>query len=86
MSRYSLIFYTKKTKGSPELSAIYARITVDGKRSELSTGKTIPTSIWNSAAGKILGNSMQAKTVNAMLNSIQLRVFNCYNELLRNIP
>ncbi len=82
MSRYNLIFYTKKTKGSPELPAIYARITVDGRRSELSTGKTIPTSIWNSAAGKILGNSMQAKTVNAMLNSIQLRVFNCYNELL----
>lgn len=41
MLTYSLLFYAKKTKGNSEKSTIYMRITIDGKRSEISTGKTI---------------------------------------------
>lgn len=81
MSKYSLHFYAKKSKSNAEFSAIYARITVDGKRSEISTGKTIPTSTWNSEGGKVFGNTANAKAINHLLSSIQLRIFNCYNEL-----
>ncbi|CAM3091610.1 hypothetical protein KADA111694_02330 [Kaistella daneshvariae] len=39
MQTYSLLFYAKKTKSDPEFSAVYLRITIDGNRKELSTGR-----------------------------------------------
>ena len=53
MNHYNLIFYAKKTKSNPELSAIYLRITDRGKRSEISTGHTIPKASWCSESGKL---------------------------------
>lgn len=82
MNSYTLLFYAKKTKGNPELSAIYLRITVKGKRAELSTGQTITTSSWNSKAGKLSGTGNQARTVNAFLDSIRLKFLQCNNELI----
>lgn len=82
MSSYTLLFYAKKTKGNPELSAIYLRITVKGKRAELSTGQTITTLFWNSKAGKLSGTGNQARTVNAFLDSIRLKFLQCNHELI----
>lgn len=82
MNSYTLLFYAKKTKGNPELSAIYLRITVKGKRAELSTGQTITTSSWNSKAGKLSGTGNQARTVNAFLDSIRLKFLQCNNEII----
>ncbi|WP_228438080.1 phage integrase SAM-like domain and Arm DNA-binding domain-containing protein [Chryseobacterium sp. 6424] len=82
MNSYTLLFYAKKTKGNPELSVIYLRITVKGKRAELSTGQTITTSSWNSKAGKLSGTGNQARTVNAFLVSIRLKFLQCNNELI----
>ncbi|MFU8972711.1 Arm DNA-binding domain-containing protein [Chryseobacterium wangxinyae] len=69
MQTYSLLFYAKKTKGNSDVSVIYMyiRITVDGKRNEISTGRTIKTSEWNSKSGKVTGNSSQAKSINSFL-------------------
>ena len=57
MNHYNLIFYAKKTKSNPELSAIYLRITVRGKRSEISTGQTIPTAPCCIVTGKQIGRA-----------------------------
>ena len=82
MNHYSLLFYAKKTKSNPELSAIYLRITVRGKRSEISTGQTIPTASWCSKSGKLKGNSQQSKFINSLLEHIKFKVFSSYNELI----
>ena len=82
MNHYNLIFYAKKTKSNPELSAIYLRITVRGKRSEISTGQTIPTASWCSKSGKLKGNGQQAKAINSLLDNYKLKVFSSYNELI----
>lgn len=84
MSNYSLIFYAKKTKGNPENSAIYLRITIKGQRAEISTGQTISTSSWNSQAGKVSGSGIQAKTINSYLDNLRLKILQCYNELLNS--
>lgn len=82
MSNYSLLFYAKKTKGNPDFSAIYLRLTVNGKRTELSTSQTIPTSSWNTEAGKVSGNSKEAKSINSYLENIRLKILQCNNDLL----
>ncbi len=84
MQTYCLLFYAKRTKGNSELSAVYMRITIDGKRKEISTGKTIQTKEWNSKAGKVFGNSSHAKSFNSFLESLRAKMFESYNYLLNN--
>ncbi|WP_265427791.1 site-specific integrase [Chryseobacterium sp. YIM B08800] len=84
MQTYSLLFYTKKTKSNSDVSAIYMRITVDGKRIEISTGKNIKTSDWNSKSGKISGSSSQTKSLNSFLEGLRTKMFESYIYLLNS--
>ncbi|WP_375379280.1 hypothetical protein [Chryseobacterium luquanense] len=84
MQTYSLLFYAKKTKGNSDVSAIYMRITVDGKRNEISTGKTIKTFEWNSKSGKISGSSSQSKSLNSFLEGLRTKMFESYTYLLNS--
>lgn len=81
MQTYSLLFYPKKTKKNSEISTIYFRITVNGKRKEISTGKSIKTKEWNSKSNKVSGNSAHSKSLNHILESIRTKMFDCYNSL-----
>ena len=82
MNNYSLLFYTKKSKNKSEFSTIYLRITIKGRRSEISTKQTVLTSLWCSKSGKLKGNSQQAKAINSLLDNYKLKVFSSYNELI----
>lgn len=84
MQTYSLIFYAKRTKGNSKMSAIYMRITVDGKRTEISTGKTIKTSEWNSKSSKMSGRNSLAKNLNSFLEGLRTEVFESYIYLTNN--
>ena len=84
MQTYGLLFYPKKKKGNSEMSIVYMRITVDGKRIEVSSGRTIKTKEWNSSAGKLAGNSSQSKLFNSFLEGIRTRIFESYTYLLND--
>ena len=84
MQTYSLLFYAKKTKSDPEFSAVYLRITIDGNRKELSTGRRIKTSDWNCKAGKHAGRSSFANSFNSFLESLRTKMFESYSYLLNN--
>lgn len=50
---FNLIFYIKKTKADPRgKTMIYMRITVNGRRSELSIQRKVDILKWNNQAGK----------------------------------
>jgi hypothetical protein len=69
MQTYSLLFYAKKLKSNPKTSTIYLRITVAGRRTEISTGQMVKTSQWSIKSGKVSGNSPNAKQLNSLLES-----------------
>ncbi|SJN21050.1 site-specific integrase [Sphingobacterium sp. JB170] len=80
---YNLLFYLRKQKvykGGP--IAIYMRITVSGKRAEMSTGRTIDTDRWNSRAGRAIGTKEDARTLNAYLDSLQNKVSAAHQALM----
>ncbi|PTT33813.1 recombinase, partial [Chryseobacterium sp. HMWF028] len=81
MQTYSLLFYAKKAKNNPELSTIYMRITVAGRRTEISTGQTVKTSQWSIKLGKVSGNSPNGRQLNSLLESFRAKLFECYNSL-----
>ena len=64
----SLLFYLRKYKTDRiGRSMIYVRITINGKRSEFSTGRKIHASLWDAAYGKVFGFSQEVRQLNSHL-------------------
>lgn len=70
--RLSILFYLKKPKTSIKGAyPIYMRITVDSKRTEVSTKRDCEPEKWNSSAGRAKGTREDIRTLNAYLDSLQ---------------
>ena len=54
---------------------IWVRLTVDGKRAELSTGKKISPEKWNVNSGKVKGNNEEARIINNYLNQVEAAIW-----------
>jgi site-specific recombinase XerD len=79
---FNTLFWLHKTKidksgGIP----IYARITVNGKRTEMSTGKKINEEKWSNAAGRAKGNTEEARTINKFLDNLNVKLTKIHDKL-----
>lgn len=84
-TKVSILFYAKKAKTSVNgLVPIYTRITIDGKRIELSTHKFVELSKWSVESGKMKGNSEEARLVNNHLDMIRIQILDAQMELTHN--
>jgi len=82
-SNFHLLFYLRKQKnykGGP--MAIYMRITVNGKRADMSAGRECDSAKWNSRAGRAIGTKEEIKTLNNYLDSLQTKVRNAHQMLI----
>jgi len=79
---FSHLFYLRKSKIKIDTGMIYVRVTVNGKRSVTTTGREISLSLWNLNAGKAIGNSGQAKSINRFLSSIENKLYDAHQKLL----
>lgn len=78
--RVSILFYLKKSKQNKKGQVpIYLRVTIDGKRSELTTGQKIPPELWSTAKSKAKGNSEDAKNINERLKLLESKILRQYN-------
>jgi site-specific recombinase XerD len=81
----SILFHLQKGKENKKGQApIYLRITVNGKRAELSTNESINTSQWDSSLQRAKGRSESARTLNDHLDSLQTRLRREFNKLTEN--
>jgi len=76
-----LYFYLRKYKGKDGKAPIYVRITVDGKRTDVSLKKDILTTNWNEAKGLAKGKTDEIRSLNTYLEQIRSRLVECYQEL-----
>ena len=84
-TNFSLLFYMKKQKNYQNGAApIYLRITVAGKRAEITTGRECEPERWNSKAGRISGTKEDAKSLNAYLDNLQNMVYDAHKSLTEN--
>jgi len=82
-SNFHLLFYLRKQKnykGGP--MAVYMRITVDGKRVEMSAGRECDPAKWNSHAGRAIGAKEEIKSLNNYLDSLLIKVRNAHQVLI----
>lgn len=87
-TKVSILFYAKRAKANVNgLVPIYTRITINGKRIELSSNRFVEISKWSSEAGKMKGNSEEARLINSHLDILRIQIIDMQMELVyKKIP
>ena len=87
-AKVSILFYAKRAKTNVSgLVPIYSRITVNGKRIELTTGRFVEFSKWSAEAGKMKGTTDEARSINSQLDILKLKIIDAQMELVhKNVP
>lgn len=82
-TKVSILFYAKKAKAAANgLVPIYTRITINGKRIELSTNRFVEISKWSTEAGKMKGTSEEARSINNHLDLLKNQIRDAEMELI----
>lgn len=80
---FSILFFLQRNKVTKDGKApIYMRITVNGKRSQISIKRKVDIEKWNSEAGKVIGKTMEVRELNRYLISLEHKVFKIQQKLL----
>ncbi|WP_236958767.1 Arm DNA-binding domain-containing protein [Joostella atrarenae] len=80
---FTVIFFTRKSRNTPKQLSIYVRITINGKRSEISLKRSVPTKDWNPNKSRGRGSSETVRTLNAYLDEVYNRLLECHKELIQ---
>ncbi|MEO6671271.1 MAG: site-specific integrase [Ferruginibacter sp.] len=82
---FKLLVYLKQPKASnSSLYPIYIRITVNGKRAEISTKRESEPGKWNKKAGRMIGTTEKVHQLNSFLDRLVAKIYTYQNELLQN--
>jgi site-specific recombinase XerD len=81
---FNLLFFIKKNKIRTNGTApIYLRITIDGKMADITAKRYIDPKKWDNKAHKALGNSIEAKTLNVYLKTLEQQVYDCHYLMMK---
>jgi len=84
-ARMSILFFGKKTKNESDKElSIYLRVTINGERFEVSTQRYIDPNKWSSIAGKVKGNSEEARSINQHLDNLKQKVYEYQKRIVQN--
>ncbi len=84
-TRISILFYGKSAKKTTEnLVPIYLRVTINGSRFEVSTQRYVDATKWSSAAGKMKGNTEEARSINAYLDTLRSKVYTYQKDIIQS--
>ncbi|MCO5724983.1 site-specific integrase [Robiginitalea marina] len=80
----NVLLYLKKRSSSTALEVpIYARITLNGKRAEFSTGRQIDPKKWDAKTGRMRGKTPDVLGFNHFLDSLKAKCLSIYDTLVR---
>lgn len=78
---FSILFWINASRAVNNEAEIYARVTVNQKRVNISLKRKIPINQWDVAKKRIKGHSEQAKQVNQYLDQVYTQLFQIYQDL-----
>ncbi len=79
---FTVIFFTRKSRNNSQKLTIYARITVNGKRTEISLKRSISVCNWDSSKGRARGTSQNIRILNNYLDHVYGQLLDCHKQLL----
>lgn len=78
---FSILFWLNVTKSKNDIAPIYARVTVNGRRAEISLKRSCLVDSWDHDAHRIKGRKAEKTSINAYLDRIYSRLLDCQEAL-----
>lgn len=78
---FSTFFWLQTTRAINNEALFYIRITVDGKRVNLSLKRRVPVALWDARKKKTKGTTAQAKQINLYIDEVSTKLFQIYQDL-----
>ncbi|RXJ49803.1 site-specific integrase [Gelidibacter gilvus] len=78
---FSIRFWVNPKKSQNNSALLYARITVNQQRIEISLKRKVPLDLWDNKNKKVLGNSSEAKQINQYLEESRVLLFQIFQDL-----
>jgi len=82
-STFSLLFFIRKERKNTDGEApIFLRITINGKRAEISIKRYIDPDKWDSKANKAKGNKSEIKSLNLYLDTVKNKIHDHHRHMV----
>lgn len=78
---FSILIWINASRAKNDQAEIYARITVNQKRANISLKRKIAINSWDKSKSKAKGNSSEARTINLHLEQVRSKLFKIYQDL-----
>ena len=78
---FSILFWAYTSRAKNQQVNIYVRITVNGKRANISLNQKVNINTWDSVRQRSSGNSESSRTLNQYLDQVHARIVQCYQDL-----
>ncbi|GGW73536.1 integrase-like protein [Winogradskyella epiphytica] len=78
---FSTFFWLHTTRVVNQDAPLYLRVTVDGKRVNISLKRRVPISIWDQKKKKAKGTSAAARQINLYIDEVNSKIFQIYQDL-----
>ncbi|MCB4800022.1 site-specific integrase [Neotamlana laminarinivorans] len=63
--------------------SVYLRITVNGKRANISLHRKVDLSLWDPTKGRVKGNNHESRLLNRYLDEVKNRIYQAHDELVK---
>ncbi len=78
---FSILFWLKLAAVKNGKAPLYARVTVNGKRAEISLKRKVLIAHWDSNKNRLRGITGETKMINTYLEQTHIKLFQCYRKL-----
>tara|TARA_R110002049_G_scaffold303902_1_gene498592 strand:+ start:269 stop:1513 length:1245 start_codon:yes stop_codon:yes gene_type:complete len=82
-STLAVLIFTRDITYNPEKLTIYARITIDGRRAEISLKRYTSVNVWDVSKGRVIGTSQKARLLNSYLDEVYVQIMEAHRQLLQ---
>ena len=79
---FSILIWINSSRAKDNEAVLFARITVNQKRVNISLKRKVPINLWDKAKSKIKGNSQEARVINNYIDQTQSALFKAYQDLV----
>ena len=80
---FRILFWLNLAKKKDTLAPIYARVTVNGRRAEISLRRQCDPESWDDRAHRLKGRNLEATVLNNYLDAKYSKLLQCYEDLLK---
>jgi site-specific recombinase XerD len=83
-TKINLRFFAKKSRTTSRGTVpIYLRVSIQGKRMEVTINRFVLPNQWSFTTGRVKGNSVEAQKINSHLEDVRLQIHTYEQEILR---